>query len=65
MPEKATTKEHGKKIAPPSEKKVQQEVVIHIPLTELHPFPDHPFQVRDDEAMREITESVKAEVCAT
>ena len=44
MPEKTTQKEHGKKTAPPSEKEVQPEVVIQIPLAELHPFPDHPFQ---------------------
>ena len=60
MPEKTTPKEHGKKTAPPSEKEAHQEVVIHIPLAELHPFPDHPFQVRDDDSMRETAESVKA-----
>lgn len=60
MPEKTTQKEHGKKTAPPSEKEVQPEVVIQIPLAELHPFPDHPFQVRDDDTMRETAESVKA-----
>lgn len=32
MPEKTTQKEHGKKAAPPSEKEVQPEVVIQIPL---------------------------------
>lgn len=42
MPEKTTQKGHGKKTAPPSEKEVQPEVVIQIPLAELHPFPDHP-----------------------
>ncbi len=60
MPEKTTQKEHGKKTAPPSEKEVQPEVVIQIPLAELHPFPDHPFQVRDDDSMMETAESVKA-----
>ena len=30
-----------------------------IPVSELHDFPDHPFAVRDDDAMREITESTK------
>ena len=59
MPVKTTQKEHGKKTAPPSEKEVQPEVVIQIPLAELHPFPDHPFQVRDDDSMRETAESVK------
>lgn len=37
----------------------EQEVVVHIPLTELHPFPDHPFKVRDDESMQETMESIK------
>lgn len=37
----------------------EQEVVVHIPLTELHPFPDHPFKVRDDEAMQETAASIK------
>ena len=27
----------------------QGEMVVPIPLTELHPFPNHPFKVRDDE----------------
>ena len=30
-----------------------------VPLAELHPFPDHPFQVRDNESMRETAASVK------
>lgn len=37
----------------------QQEVVRQIPLTELHPFPYHPFKIRDDESMRETAESIK------
>ncbi len=32
--------------------------IQEIPLTELHPFKNHPFQVRDDEAMRETAESI-------
>ncbi|MCI7623139.1 MAG: ParB/RepB/Spo0J family partition protein [Clostridiales bacterium] len=44
----------------PSKKpKPQQEVVVQIPLSELHPFPDHPFQVREDASMQETAESVK------
>ena len=35
------------------------ETVVCIPLEQLHPFPDHPFKVRDDDAMRETVESVK------
>ena len=39
--------------------KPEQESIIQLSLTELHPFPDHPFQVRDDDAMRETVESIK------
>ena len=35
------------------------EAVIQIRLTDLHPFPDHPFKVQEDESMRETAESVK------
>ncbi len=37
----------------------KEEMVVHIPLAELHPFPDHPFKVCDDEAMRETAASIK------
>ena len=53
MPEKTT--ESGRKPT----KKPKPEVVEQIPLSELHPFPDHPFQVRDDDAMQETAESIK------
>ena len=33
--------------------------VEEIPIENLRDFPDHPFQVKDDESMREIIESVK------
>jgi len=36
-----------------------REKVVEIALSELHPFPNHPFQVRDDESMKEAVESVK------
>lgn len=36
-----------------------QEGIQQIPLTELHPFKNHPFQVKDDERMQETAESVK------
>jgi len=35
-----------------------QEKVIDIPLTELHPFRNHPFKVTDDESMLETAESI-------
>ena len=59
MPEKTVQKESGKKPAPSKKPKPQQEVVVQIPLSELHPFPDHPFQVREDASMQETAESVK------
>ena len=34
--------------------------IYEIPLNEIDPFPDHPFQVRDDEDMMNLVESVKA-----
>ena len=52
MPEKTVQKEPGKKPAPSKKPKPQQEVVVQISLSELHPFPDHPFQVREDASSR-------------
>ena len=37
----------------------QREKVMEIPLSELHPFKDHPFKVLDDERMLDTVESVK------
>lgn len=33
--------------------------IVEVPLSELHPFKDHPFQVRDDEKMEETVESIR------
>ena len=35
-----------------------KETVTQILLSELHPFPNHPFKVRDDDAMRGMLESI-------
>ena len=35
------------------------EQVVRIPLSELHPFPNHPFHVRDDETMQNTVDSIK------
>lgn len=32
--------------------------IYEIPLTEIDPFPDHPYKVRDDEDMMNLVESV-------
>ncbi len=37
----------------------KREKVMDMPLSELHPFPDHPFQVRDDDSMKETVDSIK------
>ncbi|QHA01015.1 ParB/RepB/Spo0J family partition protein [Dehalobacter restrictus] len=37
----------------------QREKIVDIPLSELHPFKDHPFKVIDNEAMLDTAESVK------
>ena len=41
-----------------SDNQPSAEQVQEIPLGELHPFKNHPFQVRDDEAMQETAESI-------
>ena len=35
------------------------ERLQHIPLSELYPFPDHPFSIKDDDTMQETVESIK------
>ena len=35
------------------------EKVQEIPLSELHPFKNHPFKVQDDEAMQKTVESIR------
>lgn len=44
-------------VAAPRSEEVEQ--VVYIKLSELHPFKNHPFQVRDDDEMRAMVESVK------
>ena len=35
------------------------EYITNIPVEKLKPFPNHPFQVRDDDSMNETVESIK------
>ncbi len=35
------------------------EKILQIPVSELHPFKDHPFKVRDDEEMTKMADSIK------
>ena len=61
MAETNTVKKRSEKAAQTKEnsKVPQGEMIINIPLSELHPFPNHPFKVRDDDIMQETTESIK------
>jgi ParB family chromosome partitioning protein len=52
----ATTKEPAVK---PAEKSGDAELIITVPLSEIDPFPSHPFQIRDDEEMTSLVESIK------
>ena len=54
----------AKEAAPPPEPREaprsgEKEEIVYIKLSELHPFKDHPFQVRKDEEMAAMVESVK------
>ena len=42
----------------PKEDKAK-EAVVQIRLSDLHPFPNHPFKVQEDDSMKETVESVK------
>ena len=37
----------------------QRQAVKNIPLEQLKPFKNHPFQVRDDEEFRRLVESIE------
>jgi hypothetical protein len=51
----APTPEPPKDATRPGEK----ETIVYIDHSELHPFKNHPFQVRDDDAMKTLVASVK------
>lgn len=42
-----------------SEMQESQDIIVEIPMQELHTFQHHPFQVREDEELEKIVESVK------
>ena len=39
---------------------LQKERLSDLPIKDIHDFPDHPYLVKDDEAMMELVESIKA-----
>ena len=42
-----------------SRQEARLEKVLEVPLSELHPFKNHPFKVKDDEAMMETADSIR------
>jgi ParB family chromosome partitioning protein len=52
----AATKEPAAK---PTEKSAGTEQIAIVPLTEIDPFPSHPFQIRNDEEMTSLADSIK------
>ena len=38
---------------------INNEAIVQMKLSELRPFPGHPFQLRDDDAMRDTVDSIK------
>ena len=42
-----------------SREDAQREKVVEIALSQLHPFQNHPFQLRDDQAMQETADSIR------
>ena len=42
-----------------SRQETGREKIVEIALSELHPFPDHPFSVREDDSMKETVESIR------
>lgn len=55
MEEPKSTAKRGAKTAAAA----QEDRITPLPLSELHDFPNHPFKVRDDEAMQETAESIR------
>ena len=61
MPTATSPPKRGRKPKQPAlvEPVQTTEQIVRIPLTELHPFPDHPFGIREDQAMQDTADSVK------
>ena len=62
MPTETSPPNRGRKPRQPAPVKPVQttERIFRIPLSELHPFPDHPYGIREDQAMQDTVDSVKA-----
>ncbi len=62
MPTETSPPKRGRKPKQPTPVEPVQtmERIFRIPLSELHPFPDHPYGIREDQAMQDTVDSVKA-----
>ena len=61
MPTETSPPKRGRKPkqSVPVEPEQTTEQIVRIPLAELHPFPDHPYGIREDQAMQDTVDSVK------
>ena len=60
-PKESKTPEQEQPAAPrDATRSAEPEQIVYINLSELHPFKNHPFGVRDDSEMKGLVESVKA-----
>ena len=62
MPTETSPPKRGRKPKEPAPMEPMQttEQIVRIPLAELHPFPDYPYGIREDQAMQDTVDSVKA-----
>ena len=61
MPTETSPPKRGRKPKQPAtvEQVQTTEQIVRIPLAELHPFPNHPYGIREDQAMQDTVDSVK------
>ena len=61
MPTETSPPKRGRKPKQPAtvEQVQTTEQIVRIPLAELHPFPNHPYGIREDQAMQDTADSVK------
>jgi len=57
--EKITLKSYDEMFDQEPEVAVSEGMIVEVPISELHPFKNHPFKVLDDAKMDEMVESVK------
>ena len=58
-PKAANAPEQEQPAAPRDATRAEKEEIVYLDLSDLHPFKDHPFGVRDDAEMKSLVESVR------